>query len=266
MTYGWSAAQPVMIASTAGPPMTGPIRSRMMLTAPRRRRTPDRGQQAKTRCGRYSGQGGHGRVPVSHLPAALTTKSNGTGQDAHGTLAGRPGRTIRSLPWDGLRPTVCSASRDFRVGLGVGASRMIASFFSFLRFPGRRRRCFAPPSFGSGIGGRPGRRHRIVAGAVAAPDRERQKVLLADAAKAGDSLDEESLRSQLQDFAMNMSSCFSKAPTLPRLRFLRLSAGKIDMRRESMAMRSRRTSSTRTFPWLKTSWQLLGGRGQPLER
>jgi tetratricopeptide (TPR) repeat protein len=145
---------------------------------------------------------------------------------------------------------------------------MIASSISFLRFPRGRAAALAAAVLlflGPAVGraddseSLPERSLRQIG--------ERQKVLLADAAKAGDSLDEESLRSQLQGLCHEYEILLEQSPDFAAAyASYGYLLGKIDMRRESMAMLLKANQLDPDIPLVKNQLgNYLAEEGKPLE-
>jgi tetratricopeptide (TPR) repeat protein len=96
---------------------------------------------------------------------------------------------------------------------------------------------------------------------------ERQRILLADAAQQGDKVDEESLRSQLQQLAHEYELLLQQSPDFAAAyASYGYLLGKIDMRRESMAMLLKANQLDPDIPLVKNQLgNYLAEEGKPLE-
>ncbi len=96
---------------------------------------------------------------------------------------------------------------------------------------------------------------------------ERQKALLADLAQEGDNLDEESMRSQLQELCHEYELLLGQSPNFAAAyASYGYLLGKIDMRRESMAMLLKANQLDPDIPLVKNQLgNYLAEEGKPLE-
>jgi tetratricopeptide (TPR) repeat protein len=144
---------------------------------------------------------------------------------------------------------------DFLVFNAFSASRLFlrAGAFATLAFV----LCFASRTFAAGVPPEETLKQLV----------ERQRQILADAAKAGDNLDEDNFRTQLQQLFQQYDVLLREYPKFaPAYVAYGMLMGKVDMRRESAAMLLKANQLDKNLPLVKNQLgNYLAEEGRPLE-